>query len=147
MDLTTGRILYDNQSNKKQLIASTTKIMTAIIAIEQGDLNEKIIIGNEILKMYGTNIYIEVGEKIKLIDLLYGLLLRSGNDAAIAIATAISNTEEEFVNEMNKMAEKLGMKNTVFENPHGLDEETKNYSTAYDMAILMKYANKNKIYK
>ena len=64
MDLTTGRILYDNQSNQKQLIASTTKIMTAIIAIEQGDLNETIIIGNEILKMYGTNIYIEVGEEI-----------------------------------------------------------------------------------
>ena len=81
--------------------------MTAIIAIEQGDLNETIVIGNDILKMYGTNIYIEVGEKIKLIDLLYGLLLRSGNDAAIAIATAISNTEEEFVNETAKKIYKI----------------------------------------
>ena len=147
MDLKTGRILYENQSTEKQLIASTTKIMTAIIAIEKGELNKSVIIGNEILKMYGTNIYIEVGEEIKLIDLLYGLLLRSGNDAAVAIAVAVSKTEEEFVNEMNKMSEKLGMKNTFFQNPHGLDEKTKNYSTAYDMALLMKYANKNKIFK
>ena len=147
MDLNTGRILYAKNENKKQLIASTTKIMTAIIAIEKGELNKKITVGSEVLKMYGTNIYIEVGEEITLLDLIYGLLLRSGNDASVAIANSISKSETEFVKEMNKMALKLGMKNTFFENPHGLDEETKNYSTAYDMAILMKYAYKNELYR
>ena len=147
IDEKSGRVLYEKNSQEKKLIASTTKIMTAIIAIEKGNLNKEVIVGEEILKMYGTNIYIEVGEKIKLKDLIYGLLLRSGNDASLVIAKEISGSEEKFVVEMNKKAKELGMKNTIFNNPHGLDEETQNYSTAYDMALLMKYANSNVIYK
>lgn len=147
MDINSGRILYENNPHEKRLIASTTKIMTAIIALEQTDINKEVQIGEEVLKMYGTNIYIEVGEKIKLIDLLYGLLLRSGNDAAVAIAVAVSGSEEKFVEEMNLKAKEIGMKNSIFANPHGLDEETKNYSTAYDMALLMKYAYQNKTYR
>lgn len=121
--------------------------MTAIVAIEEGDLTEKITVGEEVLSMYGTNIYVEVGEKMKLRDLLYGLLLRSGNDASVVIAKAIAGSEEKFVNLMNKKAQEIGMKNTIFKNPHGLDEETENYSTAYDMALLSKYAYKNKTYR
>lgn len=147
MDLDSGRIFYEKNANQKRLIASITKIMTAIVAIEEGDLTEKITVGEEVLSMYGTNIYIEVGEKMKLRDLLYGLLLRSGNDASVVIAKAIAGSEEKFVNLMNKKAQEIGMKNTIFKNPHGLDEETENYSTAYDMALLSKYAYKNKTYR
>ena len=147
MDLDSARILYEKNANQKRLIASITKIMTAIVAIEEGDLTEKITVGEEVLSMYGTNIYIEVGEKMKLRDLLYGLLLRSGNDASVVIAKAIAGSEEKFVNLMNKKAQEIGMKNTIFKNPHGLDEETENYSTAYDMALLSKYAYKNKTYR
>lgn len=146
MDITSGRVLYEKNSHEKKLIASTTKILTAIIVLENAELNEYVQIGQEVLKMYGTNIYIEVGEKIKIIDLLYGLLLRSGNDAAVALAIATSGSEEKFIKEMNKKAKEIGMKNSLFLNPHGLDEETKNYSTAYDMALLMQYAYKNEIY-
>lgn len=147
MDSDSGRILYEKNANQKRLIASITKIMTAIVAIEEGDLTEKITVGEEVLSMYGTNIYVEVGEKMKLRDLLYGLLLRSGNDASVVIAKAIAGSEEKFVNLMNKKAQEIGMKNTIFKNPHGLDEETENYSTAYDMALLSKYAYKNKTYR
>lgn len=147
MDMDSGRVLYEKDINTKRLIASTTKIMTAIIAIENGNLEEEITVGNEVLSMYGSNIYIEVGEKIKLIDLLYGLMLRSGNDAAIVIATHIGKNEEEFVKMMNDKAKKIGMKNTEYNNSHGLDEYTENKSTAYDMALLSKYANSNSTYR
>lgn len=83
IDMDSGRILYEKNPNEKRLIASTTKIMTAILAIENGNLNKNVIVGEEVLKMYGTNIYIEVGEKISMKDLLYGLLMRSGNDVVV----------------------------------------------------------------
>jgi len=115
--------------------------MTAVVTIENKNLDELVVVGEEVLPMYGTNIYIEVGEQIKLKDLLYGLILRSGNDAAVTIATYVSGSEEKFVELMNEKAKKIGMKNTVFNNSHGLDEKTQNYSTALDMAKLMSYAN------
>ena len=141
MDMDSGRVLASKNKDSPRLIASITKIMTAVIAIENKDLNEVVTIGDEVLKMYGTNIYIEPNEQMTLRDLLYGLMLRSGNDAAVAIANYVSDSEEDFVYLMNKKAKELGMNNTEFKNPHGLDEETQNYSTAYDMAKLMKYAN------
>ncbi len=147
MDLDTGRILYQNNINEQRLIASTTKIMTAIIAIEHGNLDKEVIVGEEVLSMYGTNIYVEVGEKMSMKDLLYGLLLRSGNDASVVIAKEVGGSEENFVKMMNSKAKQIGMKHTQFKNPHGLDEETENYSTAYDMALLSKYAFSNKVYK
>lgn len=147
MDLDSGRVLYENDANHQRLIASITKIMTAILAIENGDLDKKVIVGEEVLSMYGTNIYVEVGEKMTMRDLIYGLLLRSGNDAAVVIAKEIGGTEAKFVQMMNSKAREIGMKNTVFKNPHGLDEVTENYSTAYDMALLSKYAFSNKIYR
>lgn len=123
------------------------KIMTAIVAIEEGDLKKKIVVGDEVLKMYGTNIYVEVGEKLTLEQLLYGLLLRSGNDASVVIAKAVCGSEAKFVKKMNEKAKELGMTNTIFKNPHGLDEKTENYSTAYDMALLSRYAYQNKTYR
>ena len=147
MDIDSGRVLYEKNAHQKRLIASTTKIMTAIVAIENGNLQKELTAHDEILKMYGTSIYLEYDEKMKLLDLLYGLLLRSGNDAAVVIANNICNNEKEFVNLMNKKAKEIGMKDTIFANPHGLDEETENYSTAYDMALLSKYASHNKVYR
>lgn len=148
MDIDSGRVLYQKNMNEKRLIASITKIMTATIALEKGELNDVYKAGNEILKMYGTSIYLEIGEEIKLKDLLYGLILRSGNDAAVVIANNITKSEDEFVELMNKKALSLGMNNTTFNNPHGLDEKTKNYSTAYDMALLSKYIyKKSKTYR
>lgn len=149
MDCDTNRILYQNNAYEKRLIASTTKIMTFIVAYEYGNefLDVLVEAGDEVLKMYGTSIYISYREQMSLRNLLYGLMLRSGNDAAVVIANFIAGSEENFVNLMNKKAQKLGMHNTIFNNSHGLDEVTKNYSTAYDMALLSSYANKNPFYR
>lgn len=149
MDLDTGRVLYGYNISDERLIASTTKIMTALIAIEKGNLEEVVKVSDIIYKAYGSGIYIEVGEEIKLKDLIYGLLLRSGNDAALAIAEAVAGSKEEFVYLMNGYASNLGMKNTKFYNPHGLEENNGvgNTSTAYDMAILTKYAMENSTFR
>lgn len=148
MDGYSNRIITGDDYNTKRLIASTTKIMTAILAIENGDLEKEVEVSKEVLKAYGSNIYIEVGEKIKLIDLVYGLMLRSGNDAAIMIACNISGSMNEFVKLMNNKAKEIGMNNTLFINSSGLEDNNKNgnTSTAYDMAILMSYAMKNDIF-
>ncbi len=143
MDIDSGRILYQKNSNSRHLIASITKIMTLVVALDHANPKDIYQAGEEVLEMYGTNIYIEYKEKMSLNDLLYGLMLRSGNDAAVVIANHVSKNEKEFVKLMNRKAKEIGMKNTVFANPHGLDEVTQNYSTAYDMAVLSSYAYKN----
>ena len=148
MDQDTGRVLESKNKDTPMLIASITKIMTCILAIENGDLDEIVTVDDSISKSYGSGIYISIGEEIKLIDLLYGLMLRSGNDAAIMISTHISGSEEEFVKLMNKKAKEIGMKNTIFYNSSGLDNNTQgNLSTSYDMALLTKYAMQNDTYK
>jgi D-alanyl-D-alanine carboxypeptidase len=143
MDADSGRVLYSENKDQKKLIASTTKIMTAIIAIENAPLNMRIKVGKEIYNAYGSMTYIKEGEEFTLEDLLKGMMLQSGNDAALTIATHVMPYNNFIVN-MNLKAYKLGMYNTTFENPHGLNDETKNYSTAYDMALLMRYAINNK---
>lgn len=142
IDQDTGRVLYSKNINEKRLIASTTKIMTAIIAIESGKLDDVVTINDSVSKSYGSGIYIKPGEKITLRELVYGLLLRSGNDAALAIEDYLGG-HDKFITKMNIKAKKIGMKNTHFENASGLDEESENLSTVYDMALLMKYANNN----
>ena len=142
MDADCGRVLDSYNKDSKMLIASTTKIMTSIIAIENMELSVNIEVGDEINSVYGSMIYIKKGEVLTLESLLYGLMLRSGNDAAMVIA---ENTlgYDKFIEAMNNKAKELKMYNTTFENPHGLDDESRNYSTAYDMALLMRYAMKN----
>ncbi|MEG2621038.1 MAG: D-alanyl-D-alanine carboxypeptidase family protein, partial [Bacilli bacterium] len=132
--------------NSRHLIASTTKIMTAVIAIESGKTNKMIKVTDKVLETYGSSIYLSIGENMKLKDMLYGLLMQSGNDAAIMISDYLEK-EDKFVMKMNEKAKKIGMKNTVFNNPHGLDDKNENYSTAYDMAILMRYANSLPLFK
>lgn len=147
MDQTTGRVLKSKDMNSKRLIASITKIMTCILALESGKTEEIVLVDDSIKEAYGSGIYIEVGEEIKLKDLLYGLMLRSGNDAATMIATYISGSEETFVQLMNQKAKEIGMKNTTFYTSSGLPTPHGNYSSAYDMALLTKYAMQNKEYQ
>lgn len=147
MDQNSNRILYSKNIHKVRSVASISKIMTGILAVESGKLDDKVTVGDEILKAYGSAVYLQVGETLTLRDLVYGLMLRSGNDAALAIATYVSGSVEKFVEAMNDKSLKIGMKNTTFHNPHGLDEEEGNFSTAYDMAVLTSYAMKNKEYQ
>ena len=148
MDLNSGRVLYDLNKDEPQLIASITKIMTCLVTIMYSDLDKVVVVDEDVLKSYGSSVYLEVGEEIKLIDLLYGLMLRSGNDAATQIAKTVAGSEEAFVYLMNEYAATIGMTNTHFVNPHGLDSNgVGNTSTAYDMALLTKVAMQNEVFR
>lgn len=142
-----GRVLYDKDMHVQRPIASISKIMTAIIAIENGKLDKYVTISKNATLQVGSSLYIPEGEEVLLKDLLYGLLLRSGNDAAFAIAEFVSGDVTNFVILMNEKAKILGLNNTTFENPSGLDEDSRNISTAYDMAIISKYAMDNPLYR
>lgn len=149
MDMDSGRIIYENNSHEVRSVASISKIMTAILAIESKKLDKTVKVSDVVLEAYGSGIYIKPGEKLTLQDLVYGLMLRSGNDAALMIAEYVSGSVPKFVKKMNQKAQEIGMKQTTFHNPSGLDEEDEvgNFSTAYDMAILTSYAMKNKTYQ
>ena len=149
MDMDSGRIIYENNSHEVRSVASISKIMTAILAIESKKLDKTVKVSDVVLEAYGSGIYIKPGEKLTLQDLVYGLMLRSGNDAALMIAEYVSGSVPKFVEKMNQKAQEIGMKQTTFHNPSGLDEEDEvgNFSTAYDMAILTSYAMKNKTYQ
>ncbi|WP_456278468.1 serine hydrolase [Bacillus sp. AK128] len=142
-----GRVIFGKQEHEVRRIASITKIMTAILAIESEKLEEKVTVSKNAEGTEGSSLYLVAGEKIKLEDLVYGLMLRSGNDSAVAIAEHVGGSLEGFVYMMNQKAEEIGMKNTVFSNPHGLDDHEEHYSTAYDMAILTRYAMQNEKYQ
>lgn len=136
MEWESGRVLYEQNAHEPREIASITKLMTALVAMESGhDLQEMVTIEPEWTGVEGSSIYLKPGEKATLETLLYGMMLRSGNDAALAVAGYCGETVENFVMQMNRRAEKLGMENSSFSNPHGLNAEN-HYSTAYDMALL-----------
>lgn len=139
IDPISGRVLLEKNSQEKRAMASTTKIMTAIIALEKGNLNSQIKVSPRAASIGGSSFYLKSGETLTLENMLYGLLLPSGNDAAVAIAEHIGGTEETFVQMMNQKALELGALNTHFTNPHGLDDY-KHYTTAKDLAVIAKYA-------
>ncbi|XJZ26092.1 D-alanyl-D-alanine carboxypeptidase family protein [Bacillota bacterium Lsc_1132] len=147
MEQKSGRILFEKDAYTKRRIASITKIMTAILAIESGKMNQDVKVSEQATRAEGSSVYLKPGEKIKLKDLVYGLMLRSGNDAAVTIAEAVGGSVEGFVYLMNQRAKEIGMLNTHFANPHGLDDSNNHYSTAYDMALLTRYAMNNKVYR
>lgn len=149
MDSDTNRVLASSSENESKLIASTSKILTAMVVINNVDIKEIVTIDENVLKSYGSGIYIEIGEKISVEDLLYGLMLRSGNDAAIALACYVGGSIDGFALLMNDLATSLGMKDSSFINPSGLENEAGigNMSTAKDMAILMSYAMKNDTFR
>ncbi|NJD04291.1 MAG: D-alanyl-D-alanine carboxypeptidase [Ruminiclostridium sp.] len=145
IDVKTGRVLYSKNATVRRSIASTTKIMTAIVAIENGRLDDTVEINSRAASIWGSNINLQPGQKYTLNELLYGLLLNSGNDASIAIAEHISGSVESFVEKMNQKARELGAYNTSYANTHGLDAPG-HYSTAYDLARIAKYALENPVF-
>ncbi|KPB03180.1 D-alanyl-D-alanine carboxypeptidase family protein [Bacillus sp. CHD6a] len=142
-----GRIIYEKDAHDKQRIASITKVMTAILAIESGKLDEIVKVSEKAVRAEGSSLYLKPGEKIKLEHLVYGLMLRSGNDSAVAIAEHVGGSLEGFVFMMNEKAAELGMTNTEFANPHGLDDHENHYSTAFDMALLTRYAMQHETFQ
>ncbi|HJB80002.1 D-alanyl-D-alanine carboxypeptidase family protein [uncultured Flavonifractor sp.] len=136
MDKESGRVLYEKNAREQRSIASITKLMTALVAVElHPDLSSTVTIQREWTGAEGSSMYLKPEEKVTLEALLYGLMLSSGNDAALSIAGYCGGDVESFVAEMNKKAAQLGMNDTHFANPNGLDDPD-HYSTAYDMAIL-----------
>ena len=141
-----GDVLYSYNSENRLAMASTTKIATAIVAIENcDDLDVKFAVSDKAIGIEGTSIYLKKGEKLSMRELLYGLILASGNDAAVAIAEYFDGVDN-FVDMMNDMVVRLGLSNTHFDNPHGLDSDT-HYTTAYDLAAITAYALKNPTFK
>ena len=147
MEQSTGRVLYEKCPDDQMYIASITKILTTIVAIENANLDEWVEISDNVTRQVGSALYLMLGDQVKLIDLLYGLMLRSGNDAAMAIAEFVGGDEASFVKMMNDKAKEIGITNSVFQNPSGLDETTYNLSTARDMALIMQYAMNNPIFR
>ncbi|MDQ0976101.1 D-alanyl-D-alanine carboxypeptidase (penicillin-binding protein 5/6) [Neobacillus niacini] len=147
MEQESGRVLFEKDAHTKRRIASITKIMTAILAIESGKMDEIVKVSEQATRAEGSSVYLKPGEKIKLEHLVYGLMLRSGNDTAVAIAEHVGGSLDGFVYLMNQKAREIGMLNTHFSNPHGLDDHEDHYSTAYDMALLTRYAMQNETYQ
>lgn len=146
IDVASGRILYEKKGDQKMRIASLTKTMTAIVAIESTELSDVVTVPPEAVGVEGSSIYLKNGEKLTLEELLYGLMLRSGNDAAVTIATHVGGSVPGFVQMMNEKAAMIGMTHSNFMNPHGLDDSNMHYSTANDMVRLSAYALKNPIF-
>lgn len=142
IDASNNRILYEHNAYEKRSMASTTKIMTGICALEYGRMEDVVTVSAKAAGVEGSSIWLETGEKITMKSLVTGLMLSSGNDAATAIAEHVSGSEEEFAKVMTQKAREIGATNTQFQNPHGLDAEG-HYTTAYDLAIIASYALKN----
>ena len=145
MDGATGRVLYEKNADAQSLIASTTKIMTALVVCQQCNVLDRMRIPKEAVGIEGSSMYLQEGEILTIQELLYGLMLHSGNDAAVALAIYCGGTVEGFAELMNDKARQIGMKDTHFENPNGLDAPG-HYSTARDLAILASYAMQNPIF-
>ncbi|MFD0586858.1 D-alanyl-D-alanine carboxypeptidase family protein [Paenibacillus sp. GCM10027627] len=145
IDVESGRLLYSSNGDTPMRIASLTKIMTAIVAIEHGNLSDMVKTSGRAVGKEGSSIYLQLDEEMSLSNMLYGLMLRSGNDAATAIAEHVGGSEEGFVYLMNAKAEQIGLANSHFMNPHGLDAEG-HYSSANDLAKLTAYALKNEAF-
>ena len=145
LDAVSGRVLYEKNPDERSLIASTTKIMTALIVCEQCNVLDRIRIPKEAVGIEGSSMYLQEGEVLTLQELLYGLMLSSGNDAAVALAIYCGGTVEGFAEMMNDKARVLGLSGTHFVNPNGLDAPG-HYSTARDLAVLAAYAMENPVF-
>ncbi len=146
LDVESGQVLFTKEKDKKLPPASITKILTAIMAIESGKMEEIVTIGPNPRKLEGTSVYLEEGEKVKLRELVKAALVYSANDAALAIGEYLGGTEEKFVKTMNERAREMGAQNSNFVNSHGLSVEN-HYTTAYDMALIARYAMQNEIFR
>ncbi len=145
MDYTTGAILYQKNASVKLAPASTTKILTAIIAIERGKLNQEMVASTKASKTDGSSIWLAPGETHTLEDLLYGILLNSGNDASVTVAENLAGSESNFATWMNEKAKELGARDSNFVNCNGLPEKN-HYTTAHDLALITRYALHNSVF-
>lgn len=145
LDAVSGRVLYEKNADTKSLIASTTKIMTALVVCEQCNVLNRMRVPREAVGIEGSSMYLQEGEILTIQELLYGLMLSSGNDAAVALAIYCGGTVEGFAEMMNDKARVLGLRGTHFENPHGLDSPG-HYASARDLAVLAAYAMENPIF-
>lgn len=146
MEVKSGRVLHENNARTKKFMASTTKILTAIVVIENCNLDDLVTVTADTVGVEGSSIYLETGEKITVRELLYGLMLRSGNDCAETLAKYCSGNNKKFAELMNETALKIGAKNSNFVNPHGLHDDN-HYTTAYDLALISCYAISNQVFK
>ncbi len=146
IEAASGRVLYEKSADRVQEMASTTKIMTAILAIESGNLDRIVTVSSRAAGTTGSSMELKEGETLPLIELLYGLMLQSGNDAAIAIAEAVSGSVEAFVRAMNEKAAALGLSGTHFANPNGL-HNPEHHTTARELATLAAYAMQNETFR
>lgn len=146
MEQSTGRVLMSKNERARLPMASTTKIMTALLICEDCDLSECVEVPDEAVGVEGSSIYLKQGEKLTVKDLLYGLMLRSGNDASVAIAIVHSGSVDEFVKAMNERAALIGADDTHFANPNGLPDEN-HYTTAYDLCLIACKAMDNEIFR
>lgn len=142
LDGTTGECLYVKNGEQRALIASTTKIMTGLLVCEAGELDRTVTVPDAAVGLEGSSMYLKKDETLTRRDLLYGMMLHSGNDAALTLAISVSGSEGAFVRQMNLRARALGLTQTHFANPHGLDSG-ENYSTALDLAHLAQAALQN----
>ena len=145
IDRKSNTVLVGKNENQKKKMASTTKIMTALIVIENCDLSETVEISKKSASTRGSRLGLKTGDKITVYDLLYGLMMRSGNDSAVALAEHTAGSISSFADLMNQKAVELGLSNTHFVTPHGLDED-EHYTTAYELALLSNYAMNNEIF-
>lgn len=146
LEADTGRILYEKNKDKQLSMASTTKIMTALLALESGNLDEPFVVDEKAIQVEGSSMGLKVGDTVTLRALVCGMLLPSGNDAANAGAVRVAGSIEAFSEKMNLRAKEIGMENTHFVTPSGLDDEA-HYSTAYDMAKLARVAIRNSAFR
>ena len=146
LEVNSKRVLYQKNAYDKKFMASTTKILTAITVIENFDINKEITISNKTVGIEGSSIYLEEGEILTVKDLLYGLMLRSGNDCAETLAVELAGSIDDFSKLMNELAQKIGALNSNFVNPHGLHDDN-HYTTAYDLALISAYAINNDTFK
>ncbi|MCL2851087.1 MAG: D-alanyl-D-alanine carboxypeptidase [Firmicutes bacterium] len=143
VELQSGRLLYEKNAYERLPMASTTKILTAITVLEHVSCSSEVVkVNDKAIGIEGSSIYLQKGEELTVKELLLGLMLRSGNDAAVALALHVSKTVEDFAFLMNATAFKAGAKDSSFKNPHGLDEKD-HYTTAYDLAMISAYAMRN----
>lgn len=145
LDRNSKKILYKKNELNKVKMASTTKIMTALVVIENSNMKDIVTISKKAANVRGSRVGLKENDKVSLIDLLYGLMLCSGNDAAVALSEHVGGSVENFCNLMNNKAISLGLKNTHFESPHGLDSDG-HYTTAYELSLLADYALKNELF-
>ena len=145
MEASTGRVLYARDMKAKRFPASTTKAMTLIVALEKGNLDDIVSVSGHAAETEGSTLWLEKGDRIRLGDLLYGIMMMSGNDATVAVAEHIAGSVDAFARMMTEKAREIGASDTYFVNPHGLPDE-RHFTTAYDMALIAAYGYQNPLF-